>query len=307
MDTIEVFRTSATAIRTNKVRSFLTTLGIVIGVSSVILLVSIGNGLQAYVTKQFQDLGANLLFVAPGKIKISGGGPPRSTTAKFTFEDVRGLRLIGPPIAEAMGMINKTGTVKYLNKTYDITVVGVDGNYAKVRNIKAQKGTFITPQMVERSQRAVVIGPTVVKNIFRDGENPLGKDINIANQKLTVAGVTESKGGGIGGSGDLDSYVYMPVSTAQKIYGDKTPASVIIEVDKPENISQATAAVKKYFARRGLTDDDFTVLEPKEILDQVNSLLGVMTVALSGIAGISLVVGGIGIANIMLVSVTERT
>ena len=309
MDTAELFRSATTAIRTNKTRSFLTTLGIIIGVASVILLVSIGTGLQEFVTKQFQDLGSNLLFVAPGKVNISsGGGPPISTEAKFTFDDVKEIGTMGPPITAAFGSIIRPSTAKYLNKTYDTTVAGVSGQYGKIRNLKAQTGVFINDAMVERSQRSVVLGPKVVEKLFRIGENPLGKEIDISGQKVKVVGVAEAKGGGLGGgTGDIDSYSYMPVTAAQKIFGIRRPASMAVEVDNTENIGRATDMLKKYFERHNLTTDDYTILEPKEILAQINTFLGAVTVALSGIAAISLVVGGIGIANIMLVSVTERT
>jgi putative ABC transport system permease protein len=309
VDTIEVFRMATIAIRTNKVRSFLTALGIIIGVASVILLVAIGSGLQGFVTKQFQDLGANLLLVAPGKVSIrSGGGPPISTEAKFSFDDVREIAMLGEPITDAFGSVVKPGTAKYLNKTYDIVAAGINGQYSKIRNIKAQKGVFINDSMVQRAQKIVVIGPKIEEKLFRKGEDPLGKEIDIAGQKLKVIGVTESKGGGLGGgTSDPDSYAYLPVTTAQKIFGIRKPASMAVQIDDPVNMARAKQMVETYFKRRGLTSDDYTMLEPKEILDQINSFLGAITAALSGIAAISLVVGGIGIANIMLVSVTERT
>lgn len=309
METLELFRTATMAIRTNKTRSFLTALGIIIGVASVILLVSIGNGLQAFVTKQFQELGSNLVLIAPGKVSFSGGGgPPVSTEAKFTFEDVAALANLGTPITDAMGSVLKPATAKYLTKTFDVTVAGISENYSEVRNLKISKGSKITQAMERRSQRAAVIGSKVVDKLFRSGEDPIGKEINVSNQKLTVVGVAESKGGGLGGgSSDADTYVYVPVTTAQKMYGIKRPASVAVVVDKAENTPIATVLIKRYFQRRNLTSDDYTILEPKELLNQINTFLGTITVALSGIAAISLVVGGIGIANIMFVSVTERT
>jgi len=309
MEILELFRSALTAIRANKTRSFLTTLGIIIGVASVILLVSIGNGLQTFVTKQFQDLGSNILFIAPGKVSVGGGGgPPVSAEAKFTFDDVTQIAKLGPPITAAFGTILKPSTAKYINKTYDVTVAGVSGQYGKIRNIKAATGSFISDSMVERSQKVVVIGPKVVEKLFGTNKSIIGKVIQISDQKVTVIGVTESKGGGLGGgTGDLDSYVYMPITTGQKIFGIRRPASMAVQTDTAENTGRATDMLKKYFDRKGLTSDDYTILEPKEILAQINTFLGAITGALSGIAAISLVVGGIGIANIMLVSVTERT
>jgi putative ABC transport system permease protein len=308
MDTIEVIRSAVTAIRTNKIRSFLTALGIIIGVASVILLVAIGSGLQGFVTKQFQNLGSNILFVLPGKVNMkSGSSSPMTMSAKFTFDDVREIKALGSPIKESFGTILKSGTAKYMERTYDVNVVGASYEYLRMRNIKVSSGLLISTQMVERAQRSAIIGPKVVEKLFREGEDPLNKEIDISGQHLKVIGVAESMGGGMGGATDFDSYVYIPTTTAQKIFGIKRPLTMAVEVEKPEDISRATEMIKRYFKRRNLTEDDFTVLEPKEILDQINTFLGAITAALSGIAAISLVVGGIGIANIMLVSVTERT
>ena len=200
MDKAELIGSAVTAIRTNKTRSVLTTLGIIIGVASVILLVSIGTGLQAFVTKQFADLGSNLLLVAPGKVNIgSGGGPPISAEAKFTFDDVRSIAELGVPITGAFGSVVKPATAKYLNKTYDITALGASADYAKIRNIKVANGEFFSQSMVERSQQVTVLGSKVVEKLFRVGEEPLGKTVDVSGKKLKVIGVAESKGGGIGG------------------------------------------------------------------------------------------------------------
>lgn len=305
--TIETLGSAMEAVWRNKLRSFLTTLGIVIGVASVIMLVSIGNGLQKFVTKQFEGLGANLVLVAPGRINVkSGPSRPVPLTPKFTWEDIRGLERTGEPIVAVSGTTYKSGTGKYEGKTWDVSVTGVDEKYSELRNIRAQTGEFITKNMVERSQAVVVLGPTVAKNLF-GVESPLDKQIDVLGRKLTVVGVTESKGGGFGGNTDQDSFVYIPVTTAQKITGDKHPATIMVKAQSPETTPIVTEKIKSYFYKRKLTDDDFTVLEPKEILASITSFLGAVTAALGGIAAISLLVGGIGIANIMLVSVTERT
>ncbi len=316
MDTIELFRTATMAVRVNKTRSFLTALGIIIGVASVILLVSIGNGLQAYITEQFKQLGSNVLFVVPGKVNLGGGGGggggARSAfaggfTSKFTFEDVQNIGRLGDPISAASSAVTKSITVKYRNKTYDATLDGVDENIKQVMNLELTSGTMINRPMVERSQAVAVIGPKVVENLFAAGEDPLGREIDISGRKFKVIGVTVSKGGGFGGGGDQDSIVFVPLTAAAKLIGAKNPAEIFVIATSPDAMSQAATKVKNYLYRKKLTNDDFTVLEPTQILSTINSVLGTITGALSGIAAISLVVGGIGIANIMLVSVTERT
>ena len=305
---ISSFRLALISLSLNKGRSLLTILGIVIGTSSVILLVAIGNGLQSVVNEQFASLGSNLIFVVPGKINIrQGPGRPPTFTPKFSFTDVRNLTRLGGPIISASGLINKNSTAKYGPNSYDVTLNGIDENYGLIRSTKAQSGRFIEKNMVEGSQSVVVIGPNVVKNLFTHGEDPLSKEITLSNQRFTVIGITESKGGGFGGGSDQDSFVFVPLTTAQKYLGEKNPGSIIVQVVSGAETPVASEIVKRYFNKRGLTEDDFTVLEPKEILSTVNSFLGAITAALGGIASISLLVGGIGIMNIMLVTVTERT
>ena len=307
MDALELVRSAITAVRTNKVRSFLTTLGIIIGVASVILLVSIGSGLQAFVTKEFESLGSNVLFVSPGRVSF-GGGPPQNVEAKFDFDDVRRIGNLGSPIVKASGMISRGATLKYRSESYYGQLAGVEETYLEFGNVEIESGRFFTKNAVERSQNVAVIGHKVYEELFGVGREAVGKEIDIAGDQVPVIGVLKEKGGGFGGgAADDNSYVLMPVTAASKLTGIDKPAAVMIRTESAEGTALAAKKVKDYFYRRDLTDDDFTILEPKELLESINSFLGVVTGALSGIAAISLVVGGIGIANIMLVSVTERT
>lgn len=307
MDKIELFRSAVRAIRTNKTRSFLTTLGIIIGVASVILLVSIGNGLKAYVTKEFESLGANVLLISPGRVSFSGG-PPRSTEPKFDFEDVRRLGELGSPIVKASGMISRGATIKYRSESYYGNLAGVDEQYLEFGNATIETGKFFSKNAVERGQMVVVIGHKIYMELFGEGRKAVGQKIDIAGRQVEVIGVLKEKGGSFGGAGnDENTFVFMPVTAASRVTGIKKPAAVMVRIETAEDASMATRKIKKYFYQRNLTDDDFTILEPKELLETINSFLGVVTGALSGIAAISLVVGGIGIANIMFVSVTERT
>jgi len=305
MDKVELFRTALTAIRVNKTRSFLTTLGIIIGVASVILLVSIGNGLQAFITKEFESMGSNILYISPGRISFTGG-PPQNTEAKFDFDDVKRIGELGDPIVKAAGMITKGGTIKYRSESFYGSIAGVDEEYLDYGNIKMAQGNFFGKNAVERSQMVAVIGDKVYNELFSEGENAVGKKIDLVGGKVTVIGVIEEKGGGIAGSNSENNYVFLPVTAAVKLTGIEKPAAVMVRTTTAEDTGAASRKVKNYFYRKNLTDDDFTIMEPKELLASINSVLGVVTGALSGIAAISLVVGGIGIANIMLVSVTER-
>jgi len=303
----ELVRSATTAIRTNKTRSFLTTLGIIIGVASVILLVSIGSGLQAFVTKEFESLGSNILFISPGRVSF-GGGPPQNVEAKFDFDDVKRIGNLGEPILKASGMISRGVTMKYRSESFYGQLAGVEDTYLEFGNVEMESGRFFTKNAVERSQDVAVIGHKVYEELFGLGREAVGKEIDIAGDKVTVVGVLKEKGGSFGGgAADDNSYALMPVTAASKLTGIDKPAAVMVRTTSAEGTQLAARKIKEYFYRRDLTDDDFTILEPKELLDSINSFLGVVTGALSGIAAISLVVGGIGIANIMLVSVTERT
>lgn len=306
MQIVENIKMALNSIWTNKIRSFLTTLGIMIGVASVILLVSIGSGLQNFVTKEFESLGSNILFISPGRINF-GGGPPTNAEAKFDFEDIRRIGNLGLPITKASGMITRGATLKYRNESYYGSIAGVNEEYLDYGNIELAEGEFFNKSAVERSQDVVVLGHKVYTELFGEGRQALGREIDIAGSKVKVIGRFKEKSGGFGGSGDDNSYVFIPVTTASKITGIKKPAAVMVRTVTAEDTPVATRKIEQYFKNLGLTEDDYTIMEPKQLLETINSFLGVVTGALSGIAAISLVVGGIGIANIMLVSVTERT
>ncbi len=306
MDITELFRSAFLAIRTNKSRSFLTTLGIVIGVAAVITLVSIGTGIQNFVTEQFQRLGSDLLFVQPGRVNFRGGGRPATFTPKFTFDDVRNLNRAGGSIEGASASIFRASLAEYKRETMDVSISGVGANYLDlIQGYEINTGRWFTQSMEDRAQAVVIVGAKVPDQLVRD-QDALGKQITISDKKFTIIGVLKSAGTGIGG-GDQDSMVYMPITTAKNLLGEKSPGSITIKARDNESVSRAGEQAKQYFYRRGLTDDDFTILEPTQILSTINTFLGAITGALSGIAAISLVVGGVGIANIMLVSVTERT
>ena len=306
MDTLELFRTAGISIRTNKTRSILTALGIIIGVASVILLMSIGSGLQGFVESEFETLGSNLVYVAPGRVDF-GSGPPGSNASKFTFNDVEALGRMGDPITEASGIISRGVVVKYRNETVGGYITGVDEKYLPGRGLKLQTGSYFGKNSVERSQMVAVIGDKVYEELFKTGESGVGKEIDVSGKNLRVVGVLAQRGGGFSGAQDENSMVFVPVTAAVKVTGIKNPAMIMVRTVDSQGTAVAAGKVKNYFYRRHLTDDDFTVMEPKELLSTIKSFLSAVTGALSGIAAISLIVGGIGIANIMLVSVTERT
>lgn len=293
----------------NKTRSVLTMLGIIIGVASVILLVSIGQGLQKYITDQFEQLGANLVVVVPGRVARGGGnalssGPPNFNGSKLTLSDAAGVAKIQGPIESVGTGIETPGSVSYLGKTKYTTVAGMDAQYMKIRNLDVSRGKNITVSDVRAERNVVVLGETVIQKLFGQGQ-AIGREVAIGGQKFKVIGVLKSIGsGGLGV--DVNDFAIIPVTSAQKVFGMKTIMVIGVKADTKEDIPVVISLVKKELLKK-YKDDDFSVVDQSSLVDSINQILGVVTIALGGIAAISLVVGGVGIMNIMLVSVTERT
>jgi putative ABC transport system permease protein len=307
VDFLEIIRVSFLALRTNKVRSFLTTLGIIIGVASVILLVSIGTGLQNYVTKQFESLGSNTIYVMPGKVKFEQGGAGGFTAVnKLQFSDIEKIAKLGKPIVAAAGHMEKTASVKYRGEKIDTQVNGADETYNQIFIVNTSAGKWFSRFQLATAKKVVVMGQKAVEDLKIHG-NPLKQSVFIGDQKFSVTGVLEKKGGGMAGP-SIDNQVFIPASTYRKYFDAQFPNTIMAKFEGETNSERVQKMIKDYYYnKRKLTDDDFTVFDQKELLNTINQFLGVITVALGGIAAISLLVGGIGIMNIMLVSVTERT
>lgn len=306
MDFAEFIQVSFIALVTNKIRSFLTMLGIIIGVGSVILLVSIGTGLQNFVTQQFASLGSNTLWVMPGEVDFSQG--PRSTimsASKFELSDVDDLKRGSQHIKQASPMIQGFAKFSYKGNTASTEVWGVWENYFDITNFEPLFGRIISQNDVERSRRVIVLGHKPAKDLFGQGVNPVGKSLAMNEVNFEIVGVLKSKGGG-GAMGSADDFAAIPLTTAMRQFDKAKPYMIFIEVNGDNSVLDAKKDAEKILSRR-LKDDEFSVVEQTQLLETINQFLGVITAALGGIASISLLVGGIGIMNIMLVSVTERT
>lgn len=309
MKYIDYFKLALISLKRNISRSILTMLGIIIGVSAVILLVSIGTGIQNYITKQFEDLGANIIIVMPGKLLSEDGGfagthgAPNFAGSKLTLDLARGIQRLGLPVEKTAGVIETATTITYQGKTIFTTAIGVSENYSEVRNTKSQKGRFISASDVSSSKKVVIIGPTVVEKLYKNN-NPLNTSLRVGNTNFKVVGITEKKGAGMGI--DIDNSIYLPVTSAQKLFNMRSLQTITIKANSKENIQKAISMTNNYLSKR-LKDDEFSVLDQGELVKTIEQILATLTVALGGIAAISLLVGGIGIMNIMLVSVTERT
>ncbi|MEK7458764.1 MAG: ABC transporter permease [Patescibacteria group bacterium] len=298
------------AIFTNKTRSLLTMLGVIIGVGAVILLMAIGNGLQVYITGQFDALGSNTVSVFPGEIFGSSGGfnnRPSQVAAissnKLRFSDVKDIQKLDG-VKNVSPMVFGEAKVSFQSISKKRSIVGILPAYQEVRNIITEKGSFFTLTDNEGSKRVTVLGYTLARDLFGDSDS-IGKTIRVNGQAYRVLGVAEKKGGGFGGL-PFDDRLYIPYNTHINIFGDTKVSEIVVRAQDKDSVQKVIEGIKKTVGKR-LKSDEFSVIESTEILKVINSILGVLTLGLGGIAAISLIVGGIGIMNMMLVSVTERT
>jgi putative ABC transport system permease protein len=295
------------SLASNKLRSGLTMLGIVIGVAAVISMLAIGNGAQASINNSINSIGTNLMFVSAGGRNIQNPKP-------LTTEDVAAIAdpAQAPSVLAVAPTLQGRIQASYNGQSENTQVVGVTPTYATLRDLALTEGNFISD--TDQSERAavVVLGPTVATNIFGRTDNLVGQTLRLGTQPFRVIGVLESKGGT--GFGNADDQVFVPMTTAQSrlIVRKQRDAvdQVMVQAASADLVNTASNEVTAILeARHKITTgvDDFTILKQQDILNSASSITGTLTLFLGGIAGISLLVGGIGIMNIMLVSVTERT
>jgi putative ABC transport system permease protein len=316
MDLFESFRVALTGLATNRLRAVLTTLGIIIGVSAVIGLVSLGRGVENYIAREFQSLGSNVLFVF-SSLPSSGA---RKTIQPITT--LEGAALTNPVVAPSIQQVAMEyqipGSIVAGSKRTNVAVSGVTPNFETVRNWSPRNdGAFITEDDVDNVARVAVLGTTIVERLFGDKTlDPIGQEIRINDRPFRVIGVMEEKSSGI--FGDQNGVVFIPISTAQTRL-DRARArdgGYEVTVFHVQAVSQAamdaaTREIEHYLTEKHNIafkgEQDFSIINQADLLSSLGRITGILTVFLGMIAGISLLVGGIGIMNIMLVSVTERT
>lgn len=304
MDFFETLQTSTDSLKRNKLRSSLTALGIIIGISAIILLISIGSGLQQFVSSQFEKLGANSIFIAPGKIQFGPqGGPPRSLN-KITFKIAQDLeKNKGSAITEVWPFIEIAVTASSGKESKVTTLAGTNSNYFKEFDIAVDKGRIYNQSDDKAARRVAVIGKTIAEDLYKN-QNPTNKTISLSQKKFKIIGVLEPQGN-VGGI-DIDSQVLIPLNSARRLTGSDQVNSILVRTTSTETLDEAKKQVEKVLLR-SLSEDDFTIFTQEQLLSSILQILSALTFVLGAIAAISLVVGGVGISNIMLVSVTERT
>ncbi|MFQ5596336.1 MAG: ABC transporter permease [Anaerolineae bacterium] len=315
MNIIESVRIALRSLAANRLRSFLTMLGVIIGVAAVIALLGIGRGAQAAITAQIQGLGTNLLFVQPGSTSQGGVRTAAGSAATLTLDDANALAspLNAPSVALVAPEVTRFGQVVAQGQNANVRVTGVTEEYQWVRNAPVQAGEFISQRHVQARSSAVVLGSQLATDLFGDLD-PIGQTIYINRVPLRVIGVLEPKGGT--GFFNPDDGAFVPITTAQSrlfggqfFRGGRTVSSINVQVADESLMDQAVEEISETLRQRHRVtyEDDFRVTSQQDFLSAITQVTGIMTLFLAGIAAISLVVGGIGIMNIMLVSVTERT
>jgi putative ABC transport system permease protein len=319
MNILEAFRLALTGLLSNRLRSILTMLGIIIGVSAVIALVSFGQGIQNYIVNTFQSLGSNLMFVLP----MTPSGPNAKTikAKPLTMDDAKAIAnpLEVSGVAAVAPIYSIYATVVVNKNSMVLQVGGSTPEWQVAREWYPSQGRFIEDGDVSTSAHVVVLGSSAVKKLFDPGDEPVGQDVRINNIPFRVIGVLETKGGG-GGLADPDQIAIVPITTALTRLGDARArtssgayavSAIVVKTISDKDTTPTKKAIERLLLDRHNVeyrgDEDFQVITSDQILSIFGNITGLLTAFLSLIAGISLIVGGIGVMNIMLVSVTERT
>lgn len=296
----ETFRTAIVALSANKGRSALTMLGVIIGVAAVILLISIGRGVQNYITDQFEALGSNLLFISPGRVSFDRDPAEALTRNKLDEKHIELIqRYAGDYIVDITPWINLGASIQYKTKNYYASVHGIDEVGFNIINFEIETGRSFTKAEVRGKRKVLVIGQMVVKELF-PSENPIGKRVKVEDDTYEIIGTFKEKGQ------SYDSGIIMPHTAAADTFSIANYTNITMKMKDPSQMDQTIRQVERALLR-DLKSDEFTILSQQDVLSSIQEILGVLTLGLGAIAGISLIVGGIGIMNIMLVSVTERT
>jgi putative ABC transport system permease protein len=323
MNMAESIRIAMRGLSANKLRAALTMLGIIIGVGAVITLLSVGQGVEQLITEQLQSAGSNLLFVIPVNIndEQNTAGPPgtQSFEPSLTTGDLAAINdpFNAPDVTATAPEVNTVASVGYQRNTVNLQISGVTPEYEQVRNARVAEGSFISDQDMLGRARVAVLGVEAMERLFEPGEYPIGRTIKINRIPFQVVGIMEERGGGSFGS--EDNLIYVPMTTSHErlqprfrnAQGEPLLSVIYAQVFTEDRMDAARVQIEEVLRERHniqfRDDDDFTVINQADLIQIFGEITGVLTIFLGAIAAISLLVGGIGIMNIMLVSVTERT
>lgn len=305
----DILKESWLSISGNKVRSFLTVLGIIIGVMAVVIMVAVGETVEKSITDQFSSLGTNTIIIRAGMAQTAGVRTGNRQT--LTLDDAEYLAQL-PDVAAISPVQNSAAQAVYGNKNQSTSLIGVYPGYTTVQNIEIEQGTFFNYSAVRNASTYAVIGPELAKELGMP-KNPVGQTIRVQNTPLTVIGVTKAKGDSAMGS--QDDMIIIPITTLKKrIQGSRFPNAISMislklyqDADNNLVIDQITSLLRERHKLKDGTEDDFQIMDMKQVLETMTTVTGYMKMLLIAIAAVSLLVGAIGIMNMMLVSVAERT
>ncbi|MBO5588906.1 MAG: ABC transporter permease [Anaerovibrio sp.] len=306
----ESFSMAFTALLANKMRSLLTMLGIIIGVGAVIAMVSVGMGVKSDVVNSISSLGSNMLIVSPGSTNRGGVRGAAGSRTNLKYDDAKAIKEKIKNIDFVSPSVSRSYQIVYGNQNWNSSVMGVTPEYMSIRSLEVSTGSFVSESDNNKRNRVAVIGSTVATNLFGT-TNPVGQNIRVNNQPFKVIGVLESKGQSSMGQ-DQDDVVIVPLTTAmERLMAMDYVSSVNIQVSDANKMDQVQEDIEVLLRQRhkiiGGKEDDFNVRNMTSLMETMSQTTTMLTILLGSIAGISLVVGGIGIMNIMMVSVTERT
>lgn len=300
MNPSEVALTVLNNMKVNKLRALLTMLGVIIGVFAVIALVSVGNGIRNYVVDSFSGLGSNLLFVAPGRFDL--GSDPALAFTNNKLDEIH-IKLIEEHVEDYIVAVSPsvraTNAIKHKNKSFRGDVNAGSEQVLEIFDYNVAYGRALTKQDIKSKNKVIILGKNAVDELF-PGRNPIGERVSIEGDSFEVIGAFEEKGR------NFDDVNVIPYTVAMELFDQENFSGIATRVDVPENVRKAQKQIELALLR-DLDTDEFTVFAPTDVLESIDSVLRIVTIGVGAIAGISLLVGGIGIMNIMLVSVTERT
>ena len=311
MNGTNLIKIALRALANNKLRGFLTMLGIIIGVASVITMLAIGQGSKRSIQAEISEMGSNMIMIHPGADMRGGVRQEASAMETLKLEDLECITNETRYISAVSASVNSSGQAIYGANNAPTTIYGISPDYLEIRRYKVQDGEMFTEQDIQTAAKVCVIGKTVVDNLFSDGENPVGKVIRFQKLPFRVVGVLESKGYNTMGM-DQDDLILAPYTTIQKkvlaiTHLQGITCSALKEEYTEQAIDEITEILRRNHKLKDSDDDDFTIRSQQELSSMLTTTTDMMTVLLAAVAGISLLVGGIGIMNIMYVSVTERT